>query len=183
MPNNCLKNLYFALVYPHLLYGVELYMNTCKIHYARLSVLNNKLLRILQCVPIETPIRKLYLSYNILQIHMLFRSQVLLLVYKFMFHKELNPPAYCDFFITNQQIHGHFTRSINNLHLDKFTKCIGQRCIRYQGSKEWNLLPRSFKVKQPVKKFKKDIYSYLMIWLLIAHVICINLGNLNRLFI
>jgi len=36
IPNNCLKNLYFALVYPHLLYGVEFYMNSFKSYFWRL---------------------------------------------------------------------------------------------------------------------------------------------------
>ena len=126
-----------------MLYGVELYMNTgtCKSHYARLSVLNNKLLRILQRAKIETPNTMLYSFYNILPIHLLFRSQMLLLVCKFIFYKELIPPAYHGYFTTNQHVHGHYRsmRSFNNLHLDKFSRCIGQRCVRYLASKEWNV--------------------------------------------
>ena len=77
MPNNCLKNLYFALVYPHLLFGIELYMNTFKSYFERLSVLNNKFLRILQREKIETPVKSLYANYNILPtINLLFRSQL-----------------------------------------------------------------------------------------------------------
>ena len=65
MPNDFLKNLYLALVYPHLLYGVELYLNTFKSYFERLFALNKKLLRILQRENIETPV-KLYAAYNIL---------------------------------------------------------------------------------------------------------------------
>jgi hypothetical protein len=162
MPNPCLKNLYFALVYPHLLYGVELYMNSFKVYFERLSILNNKLLRILQREKMETPVKSLYANYNILPINLIFKSQLLLLVFKFMFHKELIPRAFHVYFVTNRQVHGYYTRSFNNLHLRKFSKCIGQRCFKYQGGKAWNLLPSNLKIQCSVSQFKKDVYTYLL---------------------
>ena len=54
--------------------------------------LNNKLLRILQCKPITTPICELYKTYNTLLIitdrH---KQQLLLFVHKFIHHPELLP--------------------------------------------------------------------------------------------
>ena len=73
MPKDCLRNLYFALVYPHLLYGIELYANTCKSFLIKLSMLNNKLLRILQFAKIEAPVLSLYATYNILPLNLLFQ--------------------------------------------------------------------------------------------------------------
>jgi len=46
-----LKMLYFFLIYPHLLYGVEVYANTSKSSLKRLIVLNNKIMRVLQMQP------------------------------------------------------------------------------------------------------------------------------------
>ena len=48
IPRACLRNIYFAFVYPHLFYGVELYANTYYSNLDKLVKLNNKLLRILQ---------------------------------------------------------------------------------------------------------------------------------------
>jgi len=42
------------------LYGVEIYANTTPTYLDKLMKLNNKLLRILQCKPITTPIREVY---------------------------------------------------------------------------------------------------------------------------
>ena len=53
--------------------------------------LNNKLLRILQCKPITTPIRELYKTYNTLLITDLHKQQLLLFVHKFIHHLELLP--------------------------------------------------------------------------------------------
>jgi len=47
VPSKCLRNIYYAFVYPHILYGIELYANTYS-YLDKLVKLNNKLLRILQ---------------------------------------------------------------------------------------------------------------------------------------
>jgi len=51
---NVLMMLYFTNVYPQLLYGIEVYANTCKSHLEKLVVLNNKLLHIAQNCPVRT---------------------------------------------------------------------------------------------------------------------------------
>jgi len=50
LKSEVLKMLYFSFIYPHLLYGVEVYANTSKWWLQRLMVLglNNKILRVLQ---------------------------------------------------------------------------------------------------------------------------------------
>ena len=51
LQQQCLKTLYFAFVYPHLLHGIEVYANTGITHLTKLITLNNKILRILQNKP------------------------------------------------------------------------------------------------------------------------------------
>jgi len=48
LPNWCLRNIYFAFVYPNILYGLEVYGNTYVSYLDKLTTLNNKILRILQ---------------------------------------------------------------------------------------------------------------------------------------
>jgi len=47
LPDLCLQNIYFAFVHPYILYGLEVYGNTFPSYLDKLTVLNNKLLRIL----------------------------------------------------------------------------------------------------------------------------------------
>jgi hypothetical protein len=49
LPDWCLRTLYYAYVHPHILYGVEIYGNTCASYLEKLQKVNNKILRILQC--------------------------------------------------------------------------------------------------------------------------------------
>jgi hypothetical protein len=51
VPKDVLKTLFYAIVYPHLLYGAEMYANTSRTHLDKLMKLNNKILRILHNRP------------------------------------------------------------------------------------------------------------------------------------
>jgi len=91
LPLDCLKVLYFSFVHPHILYGIEIYANTYTSYLDKLLKLNNKLRTIVQqkdnyCKNIE-----LYVNYNILPITKLHCFQILCIVHKFTYHKELLP--------------------------------------------------------------------------------------------
>jgi len=73
-----LREIYYAFIHSHVLYGVEIYANSKPTYLDKLMKLNNKLLRILQCKPITTPIRQLYKTYNTLLITDLHKQQLLL---------------------------------------------------------------------------------------------------------
>jgi len=62
MNDEILKMLYFAFVFPHLLYGIEIYQS----HLSKLVKLNNKILRILQNAPLKSLTLSLYKNYNTL---------------------------------------------------------------------------------------------------------------------
>ena len=91
MPGHMLREIYYAFIHSHVLYGVEIYANTKATYLDKLMKLNNKLLRIVQCKPITTPIRELYKTCNTLLITDLHKQQLLLFVHKFIHHPELLP--------------------------------------------------------------------------------------------
>ena len=68
LPQKCIRTLYFAFVYPHLLHGIEIYANTGSTHLEKLQKLNNKILRVVQNKPYNSPVFNLYKAYNTLPI-------------------------------------------------------------------------------------------------------------------
>jgi len=60
LPWAVLKTIYFAFVHSHILYGIELYVNTGSTHLHKLLTLYNKLLRILQNKPYHSPTKDLF---------------------------------------------------------------------------------------------------------------------------
>ena len=94
LPIRMPKDIYYAFVHPHILYGIEIYVNTKISYLDKLIKLNNKLLRILQHKPITTPVLELYKSYDILPIPLLHKQQLLLFAYKFIHHPKLLPEVF-----------------------------------------------------------------------------------------
>jgi len=82
LPDWCLQDIYYEFVHPYILYGLEVYGNTCVSYMDKLTKLNNKLLRILQKKGRKCCNECLYIQYGTLPPPHLFNYQVLSLVYK-----------------------------------------------------------------------------------------------------
>ena len=157
-----LKMLYFAFVYPHLLYGIEIYGNTNPSNINRLKILNNKILRILQKRPRRTHVIDLYKSYSTLPIDLLHKYQILLFVHKYAHHSNRLPVVFASYFIQNKLIHQYDTRDKCDFHLSTPCSTFGKRSLKYKGSHLWNRLPESLKLTQSTPVFKSSLMVYLL---------------------
>ena len=156
-----LEMLYFAFVYPHLLYGIEIYANTFQSHLNKLIILNNKILRIIQNKPRRTQTITLYKSYFTLPVNLLHNYQVLLFVHKFVHHSDTLPPVFASYFTENQLVHHYDTRNKCNFHLCTPNTTFGKRLLKYKGSQLWNSLPENLKSTQSITSFKNTLKAFL----------------------
>ena len=115
--NELLKTLYFAFVYSHLLYGIEIYGNTYHAYLSKLKILNNKILRIVQKRPKRTHTTDLYKFYETLPLPLLDSYQILLLLHKFVHHPNKLPPVFRSYFTHNQSIHHYDIREKCHMYL------------------------------------------------------------------
>ena len=132
LPERVLKNIYFAFVHSHILYGVEIYANTSRTHIDKLMKLNNKLLRILQNQTRQYHVTELYVNYNTLSITDLYIQRLLLLVHNFVHHKDKLPEIFTNYFTFNNDIHNYNTRSASNFHLHRANTSYGQKSVCYK---------------------------------------------------
>ena len=88
LPSWCLRNIYYAFIHLHSLYGIEIYGNTCPSYLDKLTRLDNK---ILQNQSVITSHKVIYPEYNTLPPQLLHKYQILILVHKFLYHKHLLP--------------------------------------------------------------------------------------------
>ena len=79
-------------------------------HLISLTILNNKLLRILQQKPTGTHTIELYRTYHTLPVQLLHNYQILLFMHKYVYHRCRLPPAFSVYFDENKLIHLHNTR-------------------------------------------------------------------------
>lgn len=158
---NVLRKLYFAFVYPHLLYGVEVYANTCKSYLLKLQTLNNKILRILLNKNFDSPSKQLYVIMESLPIPQLHDMQMLCLTYKGMYCKELIPSLFHQYFTRTDCIHSHLTRNNSILFRNPVRTNIGARCMKFHCSRLWNSLPTSLRQLSSLSVFKTNVKKYL----------------------
>ena len=151
LPTACLKNLYFATVHPILQYGIELYANTHKTALHDLTVLNNKILRILQFKLNSSDTNELYDSYNTLDVSKLHVLKILNFVYKSFYDHNNLPSVFNNYFVTNCTVHEHNTRSQSYVHLNLINSNYGGRCVKFLGAQLWNYLP--FDLRHTSSKF------------------------------
>lgn len=154
IPTKILKNIYYAFVYPHLLYAIEVYSNTCPSYLDKLSKLNNKLLRILQNKPLRTSVFDLYLGFNTMPVTLLHEQQLLILAHKIVHSPEILPELFANYLSKNESVHMYNTRTKDDMHLFRASTNYGLRCLKYKIAKLWNELPTELKEEMTIKKFK-----------------------------
>src|SRR3989442_5138510 len=87
LPSLTLNMFHFAIIYPRILYGIEIYANTCQSNL-QLMVLNNRVLRIMQHRKPKTSNSELYLLCNTLPINVLFKFHMLLHDHKIYYNSD-----------------------------------------------------------------------------------------------
>jgi len=162
IPPKVLKNLYFATIHPRLLYGIEIYANTCHTFLSDLQTLNNRLLRILQNKPLHTHVTDLYFTYNILPVDKLFQYQLLQFAYKLIYFKNILSSVFSNYFVLNNNIHYHNTRTKLDVHINRFSTSFGSRCIDNKCAVLWNSLPENIKNVTSINSFKLCIKNRLI---------------------
>lgn len=157
IPAGVMKNVYYAFVHSHLLYGIEVYANTYPTYLDKLVKLNNKLLRILQNQSRFCHVEDLYANYNTFSIPELHKMQLLLLVHKMYYHSNLLPDVFANYFIINSSVHDHQTRSKSDIHIHRARTTFGQRAVSYKGGTLWNCLTHDLKLINSTSVFKSKL--------------------------
>ena len=161
LPAATRRLIYFAFVHCHILYCVELYANTHMSYLDKLIKLNNKLLRILQNRPYNTPSCALYRRYHTLSIDKLHIHRILVLAHKIIHHRNLLPSVFFHYFTFNNAFHCYNTRAKDDIHIIQCQSLVGQKCLRYKLRIMWNSLPVHLKLCMSVFLFNSQLKRYL----------------------
>jgi len=137
--------------------------NTSKTHIDRLQKINNTLLRILQYQTKRCHVIDLYNNYDTLSVTDLHKLRILLLVQKYVHHRDKLPEIFQNYFLFNNDIHSYNTRLATNIHLPRADTSYGQRSVSYEGVNLWNYLPEDLKSISPINKFKEHLKLHLQV--------------------
>ena len=169
--------LYHSLIFPHLIYAVELWGSADISHLDRILILQKRIVRMLTysdkrqddfSFPSANP---LFFRLEILKIHDLFKLKIAKFIYNCL--KKLTPTNFITWFNLTSQLHNHNTRSkfidINNLTTTNNlfipiarTSHYGLKKIKVHGPKIWNDLPPPLRIKNSYGSFINGLKSYLI---------------------
>ena len=162
IPIKILRMLYFSLIHSKILYGIENYANNYAIRLHDLTILNNRVLRIIQNKNSRSSILDLYRDFNTLPINKLFQFKILAHAHA-LYNKSPSLPSF--FYaevMANHQVHTYSTRSQDDFHRLSISTRNGEHLSINVCSKLWNSLPASTKSLSSLTQFEKAIK--IMLW-------------------
>ena len=151
VPNQSRKQLYYAYIYSHIQYGIEVFGQTSIKNLKTVQTMQNRILKILFHKDWYTPTDILHKDLCLLKVSDIFKLKVNQFVHK---HKLGQLPKVFDsYFTDNTNIHDHNTRQSHNLHLPRTQTQSGQQTIKITGVKLYNALPNIVKSINTIKAF------------------------------
>ena len=158
--SHILKNLYYSLIYPYLIYGIVAWGNTYTSSTNPLFLLQKKLI-ITTFSDYLDHTNSIFLALNILKFQDLVFYHNALFMYDF--HSGNLPHIFSTFFSPVNQKHSYNTRlaSRSTYSLPKVRTNFGKFNIRFIGPKIWNEVDETFKNCKKYK-FKKMLKNSLI---------------------
>ena len=151
IPQNILINLYYSLVYPHLLYGILIWGDAADSHMSCIILIQKRLIRILTSSDYLAPTSPLFLLTKILPIRYVYKFAVGIFMYGQHMSNSILYPS-----------HDHDTRSRTDatLTFQRLGQC--QRSLSFNGPKIWNSIPLSIRNSSSLLTFKKKYKHHLL---------------------
>jgi len=133
-----LVTLYNAFIYPYLTYCNHVWGNTHQNHLNMLSVLQNKIVRIIAGVKPRQSCDPLYKKLGIMKLNDINTY----LIAKFMHRRHIQkvPEHIFQFFSRNDEIFPYNLRTAHHLQLPKVKSELAKNSIRFRGAYIWNFI-------------------------------------------
>ena len=133
LPPSALLKLYYALVHPHLLYGLLVWGTTYTSYLAKLCIFQNKVVQLIGGGCYREHSTPYYSNLKILKLPDLLKLEKAKLV--FCHQQNTLPPLISNIFIKTSDISVRYPRSSNpsnslSLYIPKYQSARLQRCIR-----------------------------------------------------
>ena len=147
-----IKVIYYAMIYSRIKYGICAYGFAKKENMDKVQILQNKLLKVILEKDRRTPTNELHKTLDILQVKDIFLQEISTFVCNY-FQGNL-PEGFSEYFITMnhpQGTRGNLKRLVPPL----CRTDLGQKTVKFLGSKTWNDLSPELKAISNPKAFKK----------------------------
>ena len=159
LTSKTLLTLYHTMIYPYLNYCNNIWGSTYPTRLLSIFKTQKKIVRIMTFSNYNDDTRPLFESLKILNIHQL--NTYLRAVFMYSYYHDKLPAFFNNFFITNNALHSHNTRSVSQIHIEFNRTNYGKFSIRYRGAIVWNSLPSEIRNINFYNLFKKSLKLYV----------------------
>ena len=162
-PQDTLLLLYHAIFAPFLAFGVPVWGLTYPSLLNPISVLQNKILRVITFSDKNAPSIPIFHSLKVLRFNDIITMHIVSFVYECV--HNLSPAYFSNFFIWIENVHSFSTRQSKRGDLFALrcnTTQYGLRSIHYSGVRLWNSLPTDVRNSVSLSIFRSKIKTYFL---------------------
>lgn len=154
-----MKNqIYYAYINSQLSYLTSVWGTANKSDLERLQRTQNKAIKTLYNLKYRTPTIQVYSMTNYLNISEIIQYHSIKLIYNIKNNLLKSPITLTE----NRDIHNHYTRSAENLHLTHHRTKKTQKDIKHNAIMTYNNIPQTIKDIKNIKQFKIKLKMYLL---------------------
>ena len=155
-----LISVYYSLIYPYLIYACTLWGNNYNAPLSQIVKLQNKVIRVINDVPLMESITPHYTSLGLLKFPDIVKLNTCMLFYDYFHHEKFpNIPV-----SLVSELHNYSTRSAssNQVAIPSFRTNLRRFCPSIIGSFFWNDIPQFIRDKPSKKMFRKALSRWYL---------------------
>ncbi len=161
LPTDILRNLYYAIIHPHLTYGNMSWGSACPTLISSIQGKQNRVIKIIYNLPWQQETKPIYFNYKFLKINEQYHMDILRFVHKYQ--NNLLPPAFESYFTPVTAVNPYPTRLAisHNYRPPQVSKNYGLLSPSYVGIKLWAQIDTNAKFLN-VDKFKTYSFNHML---------------------
>ena len=185
MDTKMLSNIYYSLIYSHIVYAIQVWGSACDTEINKLLLLQKKAVRMMTnndkypLVPGPlAPSNPIFRELGVMKIKDIFKLSVAKFIFSCL--TSHTPPIFHDWFILNHTVHNYNTTSstiinmTNHFEIDNITRTnllhtkysrlvnYGSKMLKVAGPLLWNSLPAHIRHAQSVYSFKNLLKKFFI---------------------
>ena len=153
--SNIVRAIYYACIYPHISYAIEIYGSANDTLISKLQAQQNKLLKLLTKRDYRYSTNKLHQENRILKVKHI--HELYTLEFVFRCHKDTPIEPFKDYFKRRGETHEYELRNNENLSTNKICLNTGKTTTHTTGALLWNNCPTNITDLNEIGPFKKIV--------------------------
>ena len=153
-------NIYSALILPWISYGILAWGKSSAYLLNRITILQKRALRIINCVDFRAHSNPLFLNHRTLKVSDIYSLQLGIFMHQSISNNL--PKSFQNMFMLNSQIHSYQTRHSDDFHIPCVYSSKSINCVSFQGPKYWNSLNDNIKRCRSPYMFKRKLKNILL---------------------